>query len=110
MIVITKKEIESYAEILEEALKTSMNEKEIRETKQSFMKQLKEGFKEGAISIGINRKGNLVYKIDERFVTKVFTLYAKYLAVVIPQVMSIYQLTKNLVEDIAEQICSEEKK
>ena len=99
-VVITKKELKAYMEVIEEAVKPTMSVAEFCEFKSEIMSQIQEGFKSGAIKVSLNKKLNMVYTIDENYVVKVFSLYARYLAVVVPQVMSIINLSKNLMLDM----------
>lgn len=109
-ITITKKELESYMEIVETTVGAMVDEPTMVVMKAQFMNQVKEGIKEGAVKIGLNKKLGLTYEIDQKFVCKVLSLYSKYLAVVIPQIMSIINLTKNLMEDTFEAALEFEEK
>ena len=101
-ITITKKELKGYMEIVETTVGAMVDEPTMVLMKMQFTQQIKAGIKEGAVKIGLNKKMNLVYEIDQEFVCKLLSLYSKYLAVVIPQIMSIVNLTKNLIEDTEE--------
>lgn len=98
-ITITKKELEGYMEIVETTVGAMVDEPTLAIMKIQFIEQIKAGVKEGAVKIGLNKKMNLVYEIDQDFVCRILSLYSKYLAVVIPQIMSIVNLTKNLMDD-----------
>lgn len=108
-ITITKKELEGYMEIVETTVGAMVDEPTMAIMKVQFMEQVKAGIKEGAVKIGLNKKLNLVYEIDQDFVCKILTLYSKYLSVVIPQIMSIVNLTQNLMTDSMELAMSFDK-
>lgn len=99
-MILTKKEVNKYMEIVNVVLKPYMSEKEYEEVVTVFEVQLKEGIKNGAITCGFNKKMQLIYTIDPNFVSYILEIFSKYLVVVIPQIMSIMNLTKNLISDI----------
>ena len=99
-LTMTKKELDSYIDIMDEVLIPVIGEEAYAEFKLNFLNEIHNGIKQNFVSIRINKKLEFVYEIDPKFVTKLFKIYGKYLSIIVPQVISIVNATKALMNDI----------
>lgn len=101
-LILTKKETDGYLDLMEETLVPVIGKEAFMEFKLDFLNEIHNGMKMNFISVRINKKFEFVYEIDPKFVVKVFNIYGKYLAIIVPQVISIVNATKALMNDIAD--------
>lgn len=109
-VTITKKELNSYLDMVEEIMIPVVGEDVFESFKTELFDQVTKGVKEKFIKISVNKKLELVYEIDENFITKVIQIYTRYFAIIVPQVISIINASKALINDIDDIYYSEDEK
>ena len=98
-LIVRKNELDKYEEVLLKTIGQTFGVEEANGVISSFKEEIGKGIKAGAIKVKLNKSLDVVMEYEEGYVIGLFDLYAKYLAVVIPQIKSIIELSKNLYED-----------
>ena len=112
---MTQNELDSYLNMTKEILQAcgEMSMSEVEEIIDDFKKELDEGVDEGIVQVCFDSANGIIVTMCEEFICKMMNKCTKYFSVVIPQLMSIVKLTKNLIEEseeIAEQLAKKYKK